>query len=347
MTEIAALQREADMHRDLLVDLTKNLNQLETERRLVVPDAKLISWAEPPQGVFFPKRSIFAAGGLLLATAAATIITLLFDQTDRTVRNLAGLQDVLDLPVIGRIPPVARVGAGSSQLITQIQQPSSFQEAVRSLYAECQLVGSKQEGRRRRPLRSFLVTSSESGEGKSFTALALAQFAASAGRSVLLMECDLRRPTIGRSLGLPGRPGISDVLNRKVAAAATVQTFSTPGLSVMLAGKAATNSAELLGSEAMVELLDWASATYDMVIIDTPPVRALPDARILASSVDCVLYCAWWGRSIRDAVVEGVHEIGQAGGNVLGLVLGRVDRGQYALYNTNASRSAELLLEAG
>ena len=291
---------------------------METDRRLVVPDAKLISWAEPPQSVFFPKRSIFLVGGILLATAVATILALLFDKMDPTVRNLGGLQDEVDLPVIARIPSVAGVGRGSSQLIRHIEKPSSFQDAIRGLYAECMLVSSTHGGRRKRPLRSFLVTSSECREGKSFTALALAQFAAIAGHNVLLLECDLRRPAIGRSLGMSAREGVSDVLNRKADAGAAIRASGTPRLSVMLAGTLATNSAELLGSAAMSDLLDWAHAHYDMVILDTPPALVLPDARILASSVDCILYCAWWGHSLHDSVVEGVHEIQQAGGHGIG-----------------------------
>ena len=92
----------------------------------------------------------------------------------------------------------------------------------------------------------------------------------------------------------------------------------------------------------MTELLDWAVAHYDMVILDTPPARILPDARILASSVDCVLYCARWGHSVRDSVAGGVRDIREAGGHVLGLVLGRVDTSQYRLYNGSSSASLHL-----
>ena len=332
-TQIAALRRNAGMDRDLLVDLTKNLNQLETDRKLVVPDAKLISWAEPPQSIFFPKRSIFVAAGALLAAAMAIFITLLVDQADHTVHKVSELEDAVDLPVIARVPFIAWAGRGSSQLNERIESSSSFQEAIRGLYAECYLMNS----RCRRPLRSFLVTSSDCNEGKSLTALALAQFAAVAGRKVLLLECDLRRPTIGRSLGLTAGPGMSEVLKREIDPASAIQVFKAPGPSLLLAGVVATNSAELLGSDAMTELLDWAVAHYDMVILDTPPARILPDARILASSVDCVLYCARWGHSVRDAVAGGVRDIREAGGHVLGLVLGRVNASQYRLYNGSSA----------
>jgi Mrp family chromosome partitioning ATPase len=84
----------------------------------------------------------------------------------------------------------------------------------------------------------------------------------------------------------------------------------------------------------MTELLAWAGANYGLVILDTPPSRLLPDARILAASVDCVLYCARWGHSTQESVVDGARAIQAAGGRVLGLVLGRVRQTQYRQYNS-------------
>ena len=252
------------------------------------------------------------------------------------------LQNDAELPVLARIPHVQGLNGRTSQLLAELERPSPFQDAVRGLYAECLLVGSRRSGasgQEAHALCSFLITSSDRDEGKSVTTIALARIAASAGQHVLVLECDLRRPDIGRSLSLGAEPGVSDVLRRLVLPSEAVRHSAIPGLDVILAGKPTAESAELLGSSAMKDLLAWATASYDLVLLDTPPSRVLPDARILSSSVDCVLYCARWGHSIRASVIQGVHEIQAAGGHVLGLVLGRVQQAQFRQYNLDDLRT--------
>jgi succinoglycan biosynthesis transport protein ExoP len=345
-TQVAALQRDAVTDRELYLDLTKNLNALETNRRLVTANARLVSLAELPESVFFPKPSTFGLTGLLLATAFATVAALVRDRSDRTLKAVDGLQGSLGLRVLAHIPHVARVGRGSSQMEKRIQQPSAFQEAIRSLYAECLLVSARRHGGER-PVRSIMVSSSDSGEGKSFITLALAHFAASAGQRVLVLECDLRRPSIGRSLSLPGQQGITEIL-RGVATPEQVVCEAPSGrLDVILAGKPAMDSTELMGNPRLRQLLAWANTRYDLVLIDTPPSRALPDARILAPDVDGVLYCAQWGRSHTDAVVNGVSEIRAAGGRMLGLVLDRVTQEHYRHYDTKSLKSGSYLVAQG
>ena len=109
-TQIATLQRDADVERELYLDLTKRVNELEAERRLVVGDARLVNMAELPEKLFFPKKITFGLTGLLLATALATVVALLRDRADRTVRETSSLQAAAGLRVLAHIPQVRRVG---------------------------------------------------------------------------------------------------------------------------------------------------------------------------------------------------------------------------------------------
>ena len=329
-TQMASLQRELLTDRELYLDLTKSLNQLETNRRLVTANAQLVALAELPPSVFFPKISTFAMTGLMLATALATITALLRDRADRTIRTVDGLEDATGLRVLARVPHVPRVGRGASLLVKRMQKPSAFQEAIRGLYAECMLLGSKRQRERR--LRSLMICSAGTGEGKSFVTLALAHFAVGAGQRVLILECDLRRPSLARSLHLPPREGMTDILRGAVTATEAVVATRIPNLDVILAGVPAMDSTELLGHPRMGQVLEWAETRYDLVLIDTPPSRLLRDARILASEVDGILYCAQWGRSHTAAVLEGVAEIRADGGRVLGLVLDRLESEDDRLY---------------
>ena len=335
-TQVASLQRDAVADRQLYVDLSKNLNQLETDRRLVTSDSSLVNMAELPQGVFFPKVTSFALAGLLLAGAAAVVSALLRDYADRTLRGVTGASDLSSMRVLACIPHVTRIGRGSTRLERRIQNPSEFQEAIRGLYAECLLIGAGSG--RGRMLRSILLSSSNGGEGKSMTTLALAHFAAAAGQRVLLLECDLRRPSVRRSLSLPSQAGVSEIL-RGLSTPEQVVCPCRPGLDVILAGKPSVDSTELLGSERLKPILAWATTNYDLVLIDAPSSRLLPDARILAPHVDGILYCAKWGYSHTDAVVNGVSELKAAGGRIIGIVLNQVERAHYRLYDTNSVRA--------
>ena len=108
-----------------------------------------------------------------------------------------------------------------------------------------------------------MVASSDSGEGKSFITLALAHFAAAAGRRVLVLECDLRQPSMGRTLGLPFGPGLSEVLRGEITPEQAVRASSVGGLDIILAGRPAVDSAELLSGARMRQILAWASTRYD------------------------------------------------------------------------------------
>ncbi len=329
-TQIAALQRDTDVDRELYLDLTKRVNELEAERRLVVGDARLVNFAELPDKVFFPKKITFGLTGLLLASALATVAALLRDRADGSVRAAGRLQAASGLRVLAHIPRVRRIGAGGSKLARQLVEPSAFQEAIRGLYAECMLLDAGAER------RSILVTSSQPVEGKTFVTLALAHFAAAAGKRVLVLECDLRRPSFARALSLRSARGITDYLRGRASAEEILLASSAEGLDVMLAGAPAMNSTELLSEPRLRALLDWAASRYDLVLLDTPPAQVLRDARVLARQVDGVLYTAQWGQSQMSAVLDGVAAIQAAGGQVIGLVLDRVQTEHYALYNAHA-----------
>ena len=341
-TQVAALERSLATDRELYLDLTKSLNQLQTNRRLVTPNARLVSLAEEPQSVSFPKPSSFALAGLLLAFGLASVAALIRDRADRTVRTVDGLQAAAHLRVLSRVPYVPGLGRSGSRMTKRIATPSSFQEAIRKLYAECLLVAERtNEADRRR--RSILVASSDRGEGKTFITLALAHFAAAAGRRVIVLECDLRQPSAARSLSLPEQWGMSEILRGQVSAEEAVTSSQCPGVDIILSGKPAMNSAELLGSARMMALLAWASSRYDLVLIDTPPSQMLPDARILAPAVDGILFCTRWGKSDMAGVQRGIRELQAVGGRLYGLVLDGIQPARYRLYDREALEAGSYL----
>jgi polysaccharide biosynthesis transport protein len=312
-TVVEGRVREMNVDRELFVSLSKRASELETERRLLSGNAQLVSHAVRPTRPWFPKYASFGAVSLVVAGSLAGLLASLRDRTDHTVRGSVGLGFAADSRVLVSIPKVRRLSVRRLSLRGGRSFPR-LQEAIRALYGEIVLTG---EGK----LRSLLVTSSAPREGKTVVTLALGQLAAAAGRRVVIIEADLRRPGLTNFGVRSDAPGLTDLLAGSASLEEVTYPTGTAGLSFVPAGRSSMNSTELLSDERLKQAVQHATALYDLVIIDSPPARLLVDARLAARHVDGVLYCARWGWSLVDSVIAGVHEIRSAGAQVVGVVV--------------------------
>ncbi len=332
---MATMSRDVEVKRDLYVDLSKKSAALETERRLVSGDARVVSHADKPVLPWFPKLMPFVAGGGILALMMGIAAAVLRDKADKTVRATVNLEFATSLPVLGHIPAAGRFkqprfsrsGKIPVTVHPQLDKPSALQESIRSLYAQCILMSGTE-------LKTVMVSSSNPGEGKTFLTLALAQFAAQAGKRVLAIEADLRRPTFAFRFKLAGKVGLVDILRGHADVEEAIQQSKIPNLHFITAGRPAIDSTELLNSDRMKGLMPKIAGQYDLIFLDSPPSQVLVDARILAPMVDGILYCAKWGETENNSVAMGVKALQTAGGNILGMVLGQVKAGEYKLYET-------------
>jgi succinoglycan biosynthesis transport protein ExoP len=322
--QIASLQRHADVQRELYIDLSKKLDSLETERRVLSGNVHVVSYAQLPRGVAFPRKLPFILGGLMLAAGAGVGTTLLVDRGDRSVRSKWGLQVAAGAPVLAYIPTARRTQLASCR---EVLVPCELQEAVRDLYAHCVLMQETD-----RP-QCVLVSSALPGDGKTFVTLALAQFAAASGARVLAIEADLRRPDFHRALEETSGTGLSAYLCGVAECEQVVQRSQVPGLDVILAGEPALNSTELLSNGRFDELLRWARSRYEFILVDSPPSRVLVDAQLLATRVDGVLYCARWGVSDTRVVSNAVHELASRGAHVIGIAIDRANARQVRFFD--------------
>ncbi len=334
---MATMTRDVDVKRDLYIDLSKKSAALETERRLVSGDVKIVSHADKPSLPWFPKLMPFTVGGSILAFLVGIASSVLRDKADKTVRATIGLEFATGLPVLGHIPASGkykqRKGGRIVTAHPQLDKPSALQEAIRSLYAQCILMKGND-------LKTVMVASSIPEEGKTFLTLTLAQFAAQAGKRVLAIEADLRRPTFATRFQVFGKIGLVDCLRGQANGEEAIQETKIPGLHLITAGRPAIDSTELLNNGRMKDvILAEVASQYDLILIDSPPSQVLVDARILAPLVDGILYCAKWGETENDSVASGIKALQTVGGNILGIVLGKVKRGEYKLYETRQGQS--------
>jgi protein-tyrosine kinase len=202
-----------------------------------------------------------------------------------------------------------------TRLLSFFEPKSPIAEAYRTLRTNIQFAGVS------RNLHSLMVTSSGPGEGKSTTISNLAIVTAQAGKKVLLIDADLRKPTVHRTFSLSNRLGLTSLLIGQGERDEVVHHLEEYGIDVITSGPIPPNPAELLGSRSMKELLEVLKEQYDMVFIDSPPILAVTDAQLLATYVDGVLLVLSSGKVQREHAKKSKALLDHVGANVIGTVL--------------------------
>lgn len=204
-------------------------------------------------------------------------------------------------------------------LITIEQTKSPISEAYRTLRTNVQFTSVDSE------TKKIMITSSGPREGKSSTAANFAVSVAQTGKTVLIIDADLRNPTQHKIFSLDNAQGLSVALVQDQEYKSYIKETAVPGLAVLTGGPVPPNPAELVGSQRMKRLIQEMSELYDMVLIDTPPIIAVTDASILAQHVDGVILVLASGEVNKDFAVRAKDQLDKVGAKILGAVLNKVD----------------------
>ncbi len=278
--------------------------------------------------------------GLALGVLLAFGLALLRDALDTKLRSASDVRALTDssiLGVIGFSEDVPR-----HPVILRSSPRSAAAEAVRRLRTNLQFVDVAEQ------CRSIVVSSSVPGEGKTTTAINLAVALADDGSRVLLIDADLRRPSVAEYLGLESGAGLTTVLIGKADVEDVVQPWGDSSLDVLAAGQIPPNPSELLGSTAMRTLIRRLAERYDTVVIDSPPVLPVTDAAVLGRQAGGVLLVAGVDRIHRSQLKETLESLDTAGAHLLGLVVNKIARREVAsyayerYYSTESVRQVEL-----
>jgi capsular exopolysaccharide synthesis family protein len=310
--------------------LRRQARALDTLAALRTGDVELVERARPQDNPVSPRPKVNGGVGLLLGLLLGLALAFLLEQLDRRLREPEDVEDAFEVPIVGRIPATRTLRRAGSW--PQLGLPPEEAEAFRMLRANLRYLNAAE------PVRSVVVTSAASGEGKSTVAWNLAFLEAEAGRSALLIEGNMRRPRLAERLRLPAEAGLSAILAGGVDGEETAITLQSGGamLDVIPAGPPPPNPAELLESRAMEGLLERCRERYEFVLVDTPPALAVSDVTPLLRQVDGVLVVASPGLTTRDAAVELRNQLRAAHARVIGVVLNR-DRGSRSAYGAHGT----------
>jgi len=326
---LRALEREAEASRTLLATMLARQKETVSQDDLDFQqaDARIISRADVPVDPSFPQKPVILGLTLVGALLVGMLLILVVELLDRGFRSGEQMEQQLGVASLGFVPLVKRPDEYQSLAGYVAGRPTSaFGESIRTLNWSLRLAFADA------PPRTVVITSALPGEGKTTTASCLATLQSLAGQRVLLIDADTRRPGCDRLTGTERRPGLVDVLVGDASVDDALRHSELSGMTVLNAGSPTPNAPNLLASDRMRALLDELRGRFDLVVIDSPPVMAAADARILAALADATVLAVRWGQTRRDTVRLAIRQLRGTEARLAGALLTAVDTRKNAEY---------------
>lgn len=307
------LMREADTNRQMYDGLLQRFKEVSAEAGIAANNLSLLDSAEVPSSPVHPRLLLITALAGFTGLLLGLFIIFIREQVNDSIRSPEDAEQKLGLPALSVIPV-------SDSPLEDLDDPkSAISEAYFALCTSIELAGASGLP------RSILFTSSQAGEGKSTTAYAVARGFASTGRRVVLIDGDIRRPTVHPKFDLNNESGLSHLLANSRQLDEVVHTQIFPNLDVITAGPQPPNPAQLLGAEKAGVLIDQLSGLYDVVVIDAPPIMGLADAPLLSSHAEATVLAVETGRVHRGQAKNAIKRLRAAHARIAGIVLTRFE----------------------
>ena len=330
--QLRALEREAEATRKLLNTFLTRFKETSEQTNLDMQqaDAKVISYATPTRKPSFPKKApilALAAFGSLLLGLLSVFIRELFD---KGFRSGVQIEKETHLPSLGLIPKLSGFRSKLSKPETHVQKfpASPLSESIRSIYTH--LTFGNDKGHSTKVLQ---FTSAYPNEGKTTLAQCLAILKRQAGMKTVLIDADMRSPEVHSSFKLKPTPGLAEYLSGKVELHQIIVKDKKTGVYLIPAGKAKKSPTDLLPGEKLDTLISDLSEVFDLIILDSPPVLAIPDARIISSKVDMTAFIVKWADTRKEVVRFALKQLSDSNATKVGTVLTMVDAKKHAQYS--------------
>ncbi len=327
--QYGVLLREVEKNRELYENLLKRLKETSVTQELGTTNVRIVDAAEIPKLPAKPKKMQNFLLSIVAGMFTAVGLAFFLEYLDNTIKTPEDVKKYLGVPNLAVIPTVdfkEEVGENIKhpQLIVHHKPKSTISEAIRSLRTA--ILFSVPEN----PPKILIVTSFVPQEGKSFIAANTALIMADAGDSVLLIDADLRRPSINKLFDFDNLKGLSNLI---VGEEANIRpSVINEKLSVITSGPIPPNPAELLGSKRMEEIIEEFKGRFDKIIIDTPPISSVTDALLLSRFADGVVLVIHGGKTTKDMGTHSIELLKGVNARILGGVLNNINIGKSGYY---------------
>jgi non-specific protein-tyrosine kinase len=326
------LQTELSQNQVTYSTLLKNMQEIELAESRAAEGLRLIEPAVEPLKPSKPNVPLNTGAGLLVGLVASIGLAALLQYLDDTVKGNEDTSRALDAPVLGVVGKFKSGEDRTKDLVTVEAPRSAASESYRTVRTNVQFSSLDV------PVGSIVVTSAQSREGKSTVAANLAVTMAQADKRVLLVDADLRRPSLHRLFGLSNRHGLTDLLlSERRAVEELALNTKVPGLRVLPSGPQPPNPSEALGSRRMRQALEEMRQLADVVILDSPPLLAVADGLVLGATVDAAILVVRSGATRRTLAQRAKEQLDRVEARLLGVVVNAAPRhaqedGFYAPY---------------
>ncbi len=327
---LSEYQREVRTNRQLYEAFFNRVSETSATGDLQTANARVVDPAIKPVEPIKPNKKLIVLLALVVSGMFGVALAFLLDILDSTIKNLDDVERKLDVPMLGLLPLVGKKqDAGDAEQMVRAfvgEGMDGFRESVRTLRTGLTLASMEQ------PASVILVTSSVPSEGKTTTSTNIAE-AFGQMEKTLLIDCDMRRPSVAKKLGLaPHVPGLSNAVAYPDMLDECIQSRPELGIDVISAGPIPPNPLELLGSKNFRDILDTLRGRYQRIIIDSAPMQAVSDALYLSTLVDGVVYVVKADATKDKLAQDGLSKLDNNNARVLGVVLNQVNIDREAKY---------------
>lgn len=325
--ELRQLEREAEADRLIYETFLSRFRETSEQEDLQAADARLLTSAAPPLEPSSPNRKKVLVIASVMGLGIGLVLVAILESMAKTFRAISEVSQSTGLPVFAAIPRWRRRRT-RKQLLKHVgaKPNSALAEALRSLRTALYLSHVDQ------PPQVVMVTSSGPEEGKSTTCLLLAKLVQQTGQRTIVVDCDIRRPTLHKIVAATPGAGLLSVLDESAPFNEAIVKDPDSGLDLLPAPKPLPQAVDVFGSERFREVIARLRREYDLILLDTPPIMLVPDAGIIGSAADATLYAVRYEHTHRQAAIEGIRRLRALGVNVAGTIVTLVDARREARY---------------